>query len=679
MAKPADISAELEALREQVRYHNHRYHVLDDPEIPDAEYDRLMRRLQALERDNPELVTEDSPTQRVGDSPIEAFGTVQHAVPMLSLDNAFAEEELRDFHRRVAERLELENSSPDLEYAAEPKLDGAAVSLLYEGGVLVRGATRGDGAKGEDITHNVRTIEAVPLRLLGNGFPSTLEVRGEVFMPKAGFEAYNEKAAAAGEKTFVNPRNAAAGSLRQLDPRLTAERPLDIYVYSVGLVDGGQLPETHSDVLNYLQDWGLKTCPERDVVAGVEGCLAYYESIGKRRDSLPYEIDGVVYKVNSLARQRELGFVSRAPRWAIAHKFPAQEELTTVEGVEFQVGRTGALTPVARLSPVFVGGVTVSNATLHNIDELHRKDVRVGDTVIIRRAGDVIPEVVSVIANRRPKGTRRVKLPKKCPVCGSAVVREGDEAVARCTGGLFCSAQRAEALKHFVSRRALDIEGLGSKLIEQLVAADRLHTPADIFTLEKDELAEMERMGEKSADNLVRSIEASKETALGRFLFALGIREVGESTAASLANWFGKLDGIVSASEEELVAVPDVGPIVASRIRSFFDETHNTDVIDKLRASGVHWPESEPQQTPGDGPLSGKTFVLTGTLSNMTRDEAKEKIQALGGKVTGSVSKKTDYVAYGENAGSKLIKAQQLEVETLDEGQLLELLGQKQA
>lgn len=675
MGKSADIRTELEALREQIRYHNYRYHVLDDPEVPDAEYDRLMRRLQALERDNPDLVTDDSPTQRVGDSPVAAFGTVQHAVPMLSLDNAFAEEELRDFHRRVTERLELEGDAPDLEYAAEPKLDGAAVSLLYEGGALVRGATRGDGTTGEDITHNVRTIEAVPLRLLGDGFPATLEVRGEIFMPKAGFEAYNKKAAAAGEKTFVNPRNAAAGSLRQLDPKLTAERPLDIYVYSVGLVDGGPLPETHSDVLNCLQEWGLKTCPERAVVAGVEGCLGFYASIGKRRDSLPYEIDGVVYKVNSLAQQRELGFVSRAPRWAIAHKFPAQEELTTVEGVEFQVGRTGALTPVARLSPVFVGGVTVSNATLHNIDELHRKDVRVGDTVIIRRAGDVIPEVVGVVANRRPKRTRRVQLPKKCPVCGSAVVREGDEAVARCTGGLFCPAQRAEALKHFVSRRALDIEGLGSKLIEQLVTADRLHTPADIFTLQKDELAAMERMGEKSADNLVASIDASKETTLGRFLFALGIREVGESTAASLAGWFGKLDAIASASEEELVAVPDVGPVVASRIRSFFDETHNTDVIDKLRASGVHWPESEPRQTPGDGPLSGKTFVLTGTLSNMTRDEAKQKIQALGGKVTGSVSKNTDYVAYGEKAGSKLAKAQQLEIETLDENQLLELIG----
>jgi DNA ligase (NAD+) len=665
-ASPAQ-KKELESLKEQIRHHNYRYHVLDDPEVPDAEYDRLMRQLQAIEKQYPELVTADSPTQRVGDSPISAFGTVQHQVPMLSLDNAFAPEELEEFHRRVAERLELEVDANKLVYAAEPKLDGAAVSLLYEDGELVRGATRGDGTTGEDITHNVRTIDAIPLRLLGSGYPSTLEVRGEVFMPKAGFEAYNEKAEAAGEKTFVNPRNAAAGSLRQLDPRMTAERPLDMYMYSVGRIDGGELPKTHSEVLDRLQEWGLKTCPERAVVEGVEGCLAYYESLGARRDALPYEIDGVVYKVDDLMQQRELGFVSRAPRWAIAHKFPAQEELTTVEGVEFQVGRTGAVTPVARLKPVFVGGVTVSNATLHNIDELHRKDVRVGDTVSIRRAGDVIPEVVGVIASRRPKGTRKVQLPKKCPVCGSAVAREADEAVARCTGGLFCSAQRAEALKHFVSRRALDIEGLGSKLIEQLVDIDRIKTPADIFQLKKDELAEMERMGEKSAENLVNSIEASRETTLDRFLYALGIREVGEATAAALATHFGKLDGIMAATEEDLVVVPDVGPIVASRIRAFFDEEHNRDVIKSLQDHGVHWKESEPLQSPAEGPLTGKTFVLTGTLPTMTRDQAKQKIQAQGGKVTGSVSKKTNYVVFGEKAGSKLTKAESLGVETIDE------------
>ena len=667
---------ELESLQQQIRHHNYRYHVLDDPEVPDAEYDRLMRQLQAIESKYPELITEDSPTQRVGDTPISAFGTVQHQVPMLSLDNAFEPDELREFHRRVTDRLELEEGADQLRYAAEPKLDGAAVSLLYENGQLVRGATRGDGTSGEDITHNVRTIDAIPLRLIGEDFPPTLEVRGEVFMPKAGFEAYNKKAEQAGEKTFVNPRNAAAGSLRQLDPKLTAERPLDMYVYSVGRIDGGELPETHSEVIRRLQGWGLKTCPESAVVQGVEGCLAYYEALGTKRDSLPYEIDGVVYKVDNLLQQRELGFVSRAPRWAIAHKFPAQEELTTVEGVEFQVGRTGAVTPVARLQPVFVGGVTVSNATLHNIDELHRKDVRVGDTVTIRRAGDVIPEVVGVIESRRPKGTSAVQLPKQCPVCGSAVIRESDEAVARCSGGLYCSAQRAEALKHFVSRKAMDIEGLGSKIIEQLVAADRIKTPADIFQLKKDELAEMERMGEKSAENLVNSIEDSRSTTLERFLYALGIREVGEATASALASYFGKLDVIQRATEEELVEVPDVGPIVASRIRSFFDEGHNRDVIRALRDFGVHWEESEPQQSPSEGGLSGKTFVLTGTLPTMTRDEAKQKIQALGGKVTGSVSKKTNYVVYGDKAGSKLAKAQDLGVETIDEAGLTVLLAQ---
>jgi len=667
MTAPAAIRIELDSLKEQIRHHNYRYHVLDDPEVPDAEYDRLMRQLQALEQEHPDLVTADSPTQRVGDSPISSFGTVKHQLPMLSLDNAFSSEELHEFHRRVTERLELEEEATALRYTAEPKLDGAAVSLLYEDGKLVRGATRGDGTTGEDITHNVRTIEAVPLSLIGEDYPAVLEVRGEVFMPKAGFEAYNDRARAAGEKTFVNPRNAAAGSLRQLDPRLTAERPLDIYVYSVGRVEGGALPDHHSQILDRLQSWGLKACPERKVVQGVEGCLAYYDEIGARRDALKYEIDGVVYKVDNLRQQRELGFVSRAPRWAIAHKFPAQEELTVVEGVEFQVGRTGAVTPVARLEPVFVGGVTVSNATLHNIDELHRKDVRVGDTAIIRRAGDVIPEVVGVIASRRPKGTKRVQLPAACPVCESAVVREDGEAVARCTGGLFCAAQRAEALKHFVSRKALDIEGLGAKLIEQLVANDRVKTPADLFTLSTDELAELDRMGEKSAEKIVQSIEASKATTLARFLYALGIREVGEATALSLTAHFGKLSNIVAATEDDLLEVADVGPVVASRIRAFFDERHNSDVISRLGEAGISWPESEPQAVPREGPLAGKVFVLTGTLSSMTRDEAKQLIQSHGGKVTGSVSKKTDYVVFGDKAGSKLKKAQSLEVRTLDE------------
>ncbi len=663
-----------ESLRDQIRHHNHRYHVLDDPEIPDAEYDRLLRELVALEAEHAELVSADSPTQRVGDTPLSAFGTVQHELPMLSLGNAFSEDELRDFHRRVLDRLELDDQA-ELIYAAEPKLDGAAVSLMYENGVLVRGATRGDGTKGEDITHNVRTIEAVPLRLIGKGYPARLEVRGEVFMPKAGFEAYNAKARAAGEKTFVNPRNAAAGSLRQLDPKLTAERPLDMYAYSIGVAAGGHLPTRHSEIIDRLRDWGIKVCPERCVVNGVEGCLAFYRSMGERRNELSYEIDGVVYKVDSLQMQAELGFVSRAPRWAIAHKFPAQEELTVVEDVEFQVGRTGAVTPVARLKPVFVGGVTVSNATLHNIEELHRKDVRIGDTVIVRRAGDVIPEVASVILDRRPKGTRRIQLPKNCPVCNSHVVREEGEAVARCTAGVFCAAQRTEALKHFVSRRALDIEGFGAKLVEQLVATDRLKTPADIFQLSSGELAELDRMGKKSADKLMRSIQASKSTTLARFLFALGIREVGEATAANIAAHYRRLDNVVAATEQDLQSVRDVGPVVATRVKSFFAEAHNLEVIARLRKYGVVWPESDPIEATEDGALFGKTFVITGTLPTMTRDAAKDLIQSAGGKVTSSISAKTDYLVAGEKAGSKLSKAEKLKVAILDEAALLDLIS----
>jgi DNA ligase (NAD+) len=645
----------VDSLRSQIRHHNYQYHVLDEPEVPDAEYDRLVRQLQDLEKAHPELVTADSPTQRVGAEPIKAFGTIHHILPMLSLDNAFSEDELNDFHRRVTERLDLEIGA-NIDYAAEPKLDGAAVSLLYEKGQLIRGATRGDGTTGEDITHNVRTIDAVPLKLMNKGYPATLEVRGEVFMPRDGFKAYNEQALKKGEKTFVNPRNAAAGSLRQLDPRLTAERPLDIYIYSV-------------------QEWGFKVCPERKVVSGIKGCLEFYADMGRRRDSLSYDIDGVVYKVDRLDYQQQLGFVSKAPRWAIAHKFPAEEELTIVRDVEFQVGRTGAVTPVARLEPVFVGGVTVSNATLHNMDELHRKDVRVGDTVIVRRAGDVIPEVVKTIPERRPKRTRIVKAPAKCPVCHSAVVREEGEAVARCTGGLFCAAQRAEALKHFVSRRALDVDGLGSKLIEQLVAIDRIKTAADLYHLERDELAGMDRMGEKSAENLLAAIEQSKDTTLARFLYGLGIREVGEATASSLAAHYGTLKRIMEADEEGLQTAQDVGPIVASRIHSFFAEKHNQTVIKSLIDSGLTWKETKPSAKAADGPLSGKTFVLTGTLGNMTRDEAKDKIQAAGGKVTGSVSKKTDFVVYGDNAGSKLTKAQKLGIDTIDEDALQKILS----
>jgi DNA ligase (NAD+) len=662
------------SLRDQIRHHNHRYHALDDPEIPDAEYDRLMLELQRLEGEFPDLVSPDSPTQRVGDAAVSGFGSAQHELPMLSLGNAFSVNELQEFHRRVADRLGLDERG-DLIYAAEPKLDGVAVSLLYADGVLVRGATRGDGMTGEDITHNVRTIQAIPLKLIGGDYPSRLEVRGEVFMPRAGFEAYNETARAAGEKTLVNPRNAAAGSLRQLDPRLTAGRPLDMYAYSVGVTDGGELPARHSEIINLLQGWGIKVCPERRVVMGIKGCLEYYENIGERREGLSYEIDGVVYKVDSLELQQELGFVSRAPRWAIAHKFPAQEELTKVEGVEFQVGRTGVVTPVARLKPVFVGGVTVSNAVLHNIDELHRKDVRVGDTVIVRRAGDVIPEVASVILDRRPKGIQRIQLPVECPVCGSHIERVKGEAAARCTGGQFCSAQRAEALKHFASRRALDIEGLGSKLIEQLVASGRLKTPADIFQLEKDELSLLDRMGKKSADNLIDSIKSSKSTTFARLLYALGIREVGETTAASVAAYYGRLANLELATEEDLQLVPDVGPVVAARIRAFFTEEHNLSVIERLKEYGVHWLEMDPVLISTDGPLAGMTFVITGTLPTLTRDDAKDMIQDAGGKVMGSISKKTDYLLAGEKAGSKLVKAQNIDVVILDEHALISLIS----
>ncbi len=675
MSAPVAIRKKLEALQKEIRHHSYRYHVLDDPEVPDIEYDRLMRALESIEKEYPELVTDQSPTQRVGDEPMAAFGTVAHKIPMLSLGNAFSADELREFHRRVTERLEMEEGADTLQYAAEPKLDGAAVSLMYEDGKLVRGATRGDGTTGEDITHNVRTIDAIPLQLLGDDYPKILEVRGEVFMPKKGFEDFNERARQSGKKTFVNPRNAAAGSLRQLDPKLTAERPLDIYVYSVGVVSGGDLPATHSAILDRLQNWGFKTCPERRTVKGVDGCLEFYDDLNKKRASLGYEIDGIVYKVDSLAQQRELGFVSRAPRWAIAHKFPAQEELTVVQDVEFQVGRTGAVTPVARLEPVFVGGVTVSNATLHNIDELHRKDVRVGDTVIVRRAGDVIPEVASVILARRPKDTRQVSLPTECPICESPVVRIEGEAVARCTGGRICPAQNSGAIIHFVSRKAMNIDGLGAELVDQLVAAEMISTPADVYSLSKAELADMDRMGPKSADNLITAIQTSKETTLARLIYSLGVREVGEATAVSLASHFGKLENLISASEAELLSVSDVGPIVASRIQAYFSDAHNREVIEKLRASGVHWSESEPQSAPEDGPLAGMTFVLTGTMKSMTRDEAKQLIQQHGGKVTGSVSKKTDYLVYGDKAGSKLAKAQKLEVAAIDEIEFNKLLS----
>jgi len=677
---PAEQRKRVEELREEIRQHNYRYYVLDDPSVPDAEYDRLMRELEALEREYPQLQDPDSPTQRVGTAPVSEFGEVRHGVPMLSLANAFSDDELRDFHRRVIERLELDEAEGErLVYHAEPKMDGVAVSMRYEGGRFVQAATRGDGTTGEDITHNVRTIRSVPLRLRGSGYPSVLEIRGEVFMPKAGFEEFNRKAAKAGEKTFVNPRNAASGSLRQLDPRITAKRPLEIFVYGIGEYSGGELPDCQSGILERLREWGHRTCPETATVRGAEGCLRFYRQIAEKRDSLPYEIDGVVYKVDRLDQQRELGYVSRAPRWAIAHKFAAQEELTVLRDVEFQVGRTGAVTPVARLEPVFVGGVTVSNVTLHNMDEIARKDVRIGDTVVVRRAGDVIPEIVSVVTDRRPKNARKVKLPERCPVCDSAVERPEGEAVARCSGGLICAAQRKESLRHFASRRAMDIDGLGEKIIEQLVEAGKVESPDDLYRLTTEELAELERMGEKSAENLVAALEKSRNTTLDRFLYALGIREVGEATAANLAQYFGDLEALMAADQEALEAVPDVGPVVASHIHAFFAEERNREVIQALQNLGITWPKGKAAGAISDtGPFAGKTVVITGTLQSMTRDEAKDRIRAAGGKVTGSVSKKTDFVVVGENAGSKLEKAETLGVEIIDEERLSGLLDSEQ-
>jgi DNA ligase (NAD+) len=672
MSVPRRARARAAELREQLQYHNYRYYVLDDPQIPDAEYDRLLRELQALETEYPELLTADSPTQRVGAAPLAQFEEVVHAVPMLSLGNAFSEQEVADFDRRARERLGVEG---DVDYAAEPKLDGLAVNLRYQDGVLVSAATRGDGTRGENVTANVRTIRAVPLRLHGTGWPRVLEVRGEVFLPHAGFEALNQRMRREGGKTFVNPRNAAAGSLRQLDSRVTAGRPLALFCYGFGELSDGPLAATHSASIARLRDWGLPVSPELRTVRGVAGCLAYYRAIGERRDRLDYDIDGVVYKLDELAAQRRLGYVSRAPRWAIAHKFPAQEEMTVLEDVEFNVGRTGAVTPVARLKPVFVGGVTVSNATLHNMDEVERKDVRIGDTVIVRRAGDVIPEVVAVVAERRPEGARKVELPTHCPVCGSEVVRPEGEAVARCSGGLFCAAQRKEALKHFASRRAMDIEGLGDKLVDQLVDRELVHDPADLYALTLEQVAGLERMAEKSAQNLLNALEKSKDTTLPRFLFALGIREVGEATAQALARQFGNLQALEAADEPALQATPDVGPVVAASIAVFFRQPHNREVIDKLLAAGVHWEEGAPASAPQQLPLAGKTFVLTGALSR-PRDEIKAELQALGAKVAGSVSKRTDYVVAGEAAGSKLDKARDLDIAVLDEDGLNALLAE---
>jgi DNA ligase (NAD+) len=657
-------------LRAEIEHHNYLYYALDAPEIPDAEYDRLLRELQHLEAQYPALVSPDSPTQRVGSAPVSAFAQVTHRVPMLSLNNAFEATEVEAFDRRCREA----SGQDAIEYAVEPKFDGLAISLRYENGVFVQGATRGDGSAGEDVTANLRTIRAIPMRLAGDNPPQLLEVRGEVLMLKADFAALNAQQRSRGDKEFANPRNAAAGSLRQLDPRITATRPLHFFAYGIGAVDGWSVPATHAATMQQLADLHLPVARERAVVLGVNGLLDYYRQIGAQRAQLPYDIDGVVYKVNDLALQEKLGFVARAPRFAIAHKFPAEEALSQVLDIDVQVGRTGALTPVARLAPVFVGGVTVTNATLHNEDEIRRKDVRIGDWVSVRRAGDVIPEVASVVLSRRPPDTREFVMPTTCPVCGSHVERLPGEATSRCSGGLFCPAQRKQALWHFASRRAMDIDGLGEKLIDQMVDSGLVNSPAELYRLGLLNLANLDHMAEKSAQNLLAAIEHSKHTTLARFIYALGIRNVGEQTAKDLARYFGSLDALMAADETGLQQVPDVGPVVAKSIVQFFGEPHNRTVIDLLRASGVHWTEGPSVAlTPASG-ITGKRFVLTGTLPTLSRDEAKAKIEALGGKVVGSVSAKTDYVVVGAEPGSKFIKAQELGLTILDETALILLL-----
>lgn len=671
-----DIAGRIAHLRAEIERHNYRYYVLDDPSILDAEFDRLFRELQTLEAQHPELLSADSPTQRVGGKPLKAFAEVQHRTPMLSLNNAFSDEDVQAFDARIREALGV----PEVEYAVEPKFDGLAITLTYRDGVFVQGATRGDGSVGEDVTENLRTVRAIPLRLrepIGDA-----EVRGEVLMFKRDFARLNDEQRAKGEKEFANPRNAAAGSLRQLDSRITAGRRLSFFAYGLGVCEGTDLPARHDRQMEMLQRWGVPVAQQRRVVRGVTGLLEYYREIGAQRAALPYDIDGVVYKVNDIAQQQRLGFVSRAPRFAIAHKFPAEEACTTLLDIEVQVGRTGALTPVARLAPVFVGGVTVTNATLHNEDEIRRKDVRIGDTVIVRRAGDVIPEVARVVMDPSLSQGERTRgepfdlfkrLDGKCPVCGSHVARQEDEAVWRCTGGLFCPAQRKQALLHFASRRAMNIEGLGDRLVEQLVDERIVNTPADLYKFGFPEIVDLERMGEKSALNLLAAIEHSKRTTLARFIFALGIRNVGEATAKDLAQHFGSLDNLLAADAARLQQVRDVGPVVAQSMADFLAEAHNREVIAQLRAYGVSWTEHEPQATAAL-PFSGKTFVLTGTLAAMTREQAKEKLEALGAKVSGSVSKKTDYVVAGAEAGSKLDKARELGVAVLDEQQFLALL-----
>ncbi|MCC2607316.1 NAD-dependent DNA ligase LigA [Planctobacterium marinum] len=674
MSANDSLISELQLLKTQLNEYNYQYYVLDTPTVPDSEYDRQLRRLQEIEAAHPELITADSPSQKVGGAPLDAFRQITHELPMLSLDNAFNEDELFAFEKRLKDRLKRD---VEIDYSCEPKLDGLAVSILYENGQFVRAATRGDGRVGEDITANVRTIKNVPLSLRGDDFPARLEVRGEVFMSLAGFAALNAAQKASEKKVFANPRNAAAGSLRQLDSRITASRPLMFYAYSVGVVEGERqaLADKHAERLNQLTHWGMPLSPEVAVAKGAKGCHAYYQGLATKRAALPYEIDGVVFKVNDIALQQELGFVARAPRWAIAHKFPAQEEMTKLLDVEFQVGRTGAITPVARLEPVFVGGVTVSNATLHNQDEVARLQVKIGDTVIIRRAGDVIPQVVSVVQEQRPDDARDVVFPVACPECDSHVERLDEEAVLRCTGGLICPAQLKESLKHFASRKAMDIDGLGDKLVVQLVDMGLVKTPADFFRLDVAPIAAMERMGEKSATNIINALDKAKQTTLPRFLYSLGIREVGEATAANLANHFKTLDAVMNATLEQLVEVNDVGEVVAAHVRHFFAEEHNQTVIAQLQELGVNWPDIEDKSGTAQ-PLLNKTFVLTGTLSAMGRNEAKVVLQNLGAKVSGSVSAKTDYLVAGEKAGSKLTKAQELGVTVMTEDEMLALFAQ---
>ncbi|ABG40297.1 DNA ligase, NAD-dependent [Paraglaciecola sp. T6c] len=656
-----------------INEYNYQYYVQDNPSVPDAEYDRLMRELLDIENNHPDLRSPDSPSQKVGGAALSAFEQVEHEVPMLSLDNAFDEDDMQAFEKRIKDRLKI---SSEISFSCEPKLDGLAVSILYENGQLVRAATRGDGRVGENITTNVRTIANVPLRLRGENFPSRLEVRGEVIMTRAGFVTLNEAQIKKGKKPFVNPRNAAAGSLRQLDPKITAARPLLFYSYSLGLVENEQQPlgETHSSRLAQLSEWGLPLSKELEVTQGATQCLTYFHKIGELRSQLSYDIDGVVFKVDNIAMQQELGFVARAPRWAIAHKFPAQEEMSTLLDVEFQVGRTGAITPVARLEPTFVGGVTVSNATLHNQDEINRLGIKIGDSVIIRRAGDVIPQIVAIVADKRPDDAKDIVFPESCPVCDSAIEKLEGEAVARCTGGLYCKAQRKEAMKHFASRKALDVDGLGDKLIEQLVDAEMVKSPADFFALDIAPLSSMERMGEKSAVNLVNALEKSKKTTLAKFLYSLGIREVGEATAQNLAQHFLTLEAIEQADLDALQAVSDVGVIVAQHVFNFFKEEHNLEVISALLEAGVHWPKIE-KLALDELPLAGQVYVLTGTLNVMDRNSAKAKLQSLGAKVSGSVSAKTDCLVAGEKAGSKLTKAQDLGVKVMNEDDMLAMFA----